>query len=125
MQKRVPTYQFSYSKTVKGKYYANACPGFRMLSGDDFLHPEPGAPFFRHAQRKLVYFLSRKSLCQGRCTIGLVSRGNGRLILKHAKRIPQIRPEYGRQTRMRPGRKRSRAVQASVRFGKPESQLKA
>jgi hypothetical protein len=46
VQKRVSTYQLSYSKTVQGKYDANLCPKYRMLSGDFFLHSEPGAPFF-------------------------------------------------------------------------------
>ena len=72
VQKRVPTYQLSYSKTVQGKYYANVCPKCRMLSGDFFLHSEPGAPFFRPAQRKLVCFISQKYLCRVRCAFGLV-----------------------------------------------------
>jgi hypothetical protein len=46
VQKRVPTYQLCYSKTVQGKYDANVCPKYRMLSGDFFLLSEPGAPFF-------------------------------------------------------------------------------
>jgi hypothetical protein len=46
VQKRVPTYQPSYSQTVQGKYYANVCPKCNMLSGGIFLHSEPGAPLF-------------------------------------------------------------------------------
>jgi len=46
IQKRVPTFKVKYSKTVRGSYFANTCPKCEMLSGDFYLHSEPGAPFF-------------------------------------------------------------------------------
>ena len=52
VQKRVPSFQFRYSKTVQGKYYANTCPSCGMLSGDFFLHSEPGAPFFPTCEKE-------------------------------------------------------------------------
>jgi hypothetical protein len=72
VQKRVPTYQLSYSKTVQSKYYANVCPKCRMLSGDFFCIQNQGDRFVRRAQRKLVCFISQKSLCRVRCVFGLV-----------------------------------------------------
>jgi hypothetical protein len=72
VQKRVPTYQLSYSKIVPGKYYANVCPKCRMLSGDFFLHSEPGAeiPVQGPVRIRAGFHV-----------------GTGSLILKHAKRI--------------------------------------
>ncbi len=44
IQSRVPSYKLKYSKTVAQKYFANTCPKCGMLSGDFYLHSEPGAP---------------------------------------------------------------------------------
>ena len=52
IQKRVPTFKLKYSKTVGQKYYANTCPDCGSLSGDFFLHSEPGAPFFPTDERE-------------------------------------------------------------------------
>jgi len=46
IQKRFPTFKLKYSKTIETKYYANTCPKSGVLSGDFYLHSEPGAPFF-------------------------------------------------------------------------------
>jgi len=46
IQRRVPTFKLKYSKTAGSKYYANTCPGCGVISGDFYLHSEPGAPFF-------------------------------------------------------------------------------
>jgi len=46
IQRRVPTFKMKFSKTVRQKYFANTCPKCGMLSGDFYLHGEPGAPFF-------------------------------------------------------------------------------
>jgi hypothetical protein len=46
IQKRFPTFRLKYSKTTRSRYYANTCPDCGVLSGDFYLHEEPGAPFF-------------------------------------------------------------------------------
>ena len=89
VQKRVPTYQLSYSKTVQGKYYANVCPKCRMLSGDFFLHSEPGAPFFPTCAEEAGLLYLAEIPVQGPVRIRAGFHvGTGRMILKHAKRIP-------------------------------------
>lgn len=40
------TIRFEYSKTVKGKYWANICPHCKAIQGDWFLFAEPEGPFF-------------------------------------------------------------------------------
>jgi len=46
IQERCPTFRLTYSKTVGGRYFANNCPNCGVMSGDFYLHSEPGAPFF-------------------------------------------------------------------------------
>ena len=65
IQRRVPTFQLRYSKTVQGKYYANICPSCGTLTGDFFLHSEPGAPFFPTCEEEAWSALSRRSPCAG------------------------------------------------------------
>lgn len=88
VQRRVPTFQSRYSKTVQGKYYANTCPSCGMLSGDFFLHSEPEAPFFPTCEEEagLLYLteIPILGLAQIRASFHV---GPGELILKHAKRI--------------------------------------
>jgi len=88
VQKRVPTFQFRYSKTVQGKYYANTCPSCGMLSGDFFLHSEPGAPFFPTCEKEasLLYLTEVPIHGPVRVRAGY-HIGTGELILNHAKRI--------------------------------------
>ncbi len=88
VQKRVPTFQFKYSKTVQGKYYANTCPSCGMLSGDFFLHSEPGAPFFPTSEEeaRLLYLAEIPIQGPARVRAGY-HVGTGELILNHAKRI--------------------------------------
>ena len=88
MQKRVPTFQLRYSKTVQGKYYANICPSCGMLSGDFFLHSEPGAPFFPTCEEEAGLLYLTMIPMQG--PVGVRAGfhvGTGELILNHAKRI--------------------------------------
>ena len=51
IQKRCPTYRLKYSRTVGRRYFANNCPKCGMISGDFYLHSEPGGPFFPTNQR--------------------------------------------------------------------------
>jgi len=88
VQKRVPTFQLRYSKTVKGKYFANICPSCGMLSGDFFLHSEPGAPFFPTCSEEAGLLYLAEIPVQGSVRIcANLNVGTGKLILKHAKRI--------------------------------------
>ena len=88
IQKRVSTYQFRYSKTVQGNYYANTCPSCGMLSGDFFLHSEPGAPFFPMDEKEASLLYLTEIPIQGLIYIRSgFHAGTGDLILKHAKRI--------------------------------------
>ena len=88
LQQRVPTFQLRYSKTVGDKYYANTCPRCGMLSGDFFLHSEPGAPFFPmdEAEAALLYLteipIESPVFIQAGCHMG-----TGELIISHARRI--------------------------------------
>lgn len=38
--------QYRYSKSIGGKYWANACPYCHIIQGDFFLHMEPDSPLF-------------------------------------------------------------------------------
>lgn len=88
VQKRVPTYQLEYSKTAQDSYYANVCPRCRMLSGDFFLHSEPGAPFFPTCEEEAGLLYLAEIPVQGPVRIRAGFQvGTGRLFLKQAKRI--------------------------------------
>lgn len=88
VQRRVPTFQFRYSKTVRGKYYANVCPTCGTLSGDFFLHSEPGAPFFPTCEEEAGYLYIAEIPIEGPVHIRAGFHvGTGELILNNAKRI--------------------------------------
>ncbi|HBG04731.1 MAG: hypothetical protein A2075_12435 [Geobacteraceae bacterium GWC2_58_44] len=90
LQKRVPTYKLKHSKTEGEKYYANTCPECGVLSGDFFLHSEPGAPFFPEdedeEEAKLLY-ITEVPLSTPITIRASYSMGLGDVILKSAKRI--------------------------------------
>ena len=88
IQKRVPTFQFRYSKTMRGKYYANTCPSCGMLSGDFFLTSEPGAPFFPTCQEEAeCLYLTELPVRETVKIRSGLSMGPGTLMLAHAIRI--------------------------------------
>lgn len=88
VQERVPTFQFRYSKTVQGKYYANTCPRCGTLSGDFFLHSEPGAPFFPTCKNEAgLLYLTEIPIQEPVQIRAGFHVGTGELILSHAKRI--------------------------------------
>ena len=87
IQRRCPTYRLTYSKTVGCKYYANNCPRCGVISGDFYLHSEPGAPFFpTDAEEARALTIELIPLTQ-RCLVrsGCVY-GTGNLILQYAGR---------------------------------------
>ena len=88
IQKRVPTYKFRYSKTVRSKYFANTCPSCGTISGDFFLHSEPGAPFFPTDEEEASSLYKTEIPIKGPILVKAgLHIGTGDLILKHAKQI--------------------------------------
>ena len=88
IQKRVPTFRLRYSKTVGRKYFANTCPDCGSLSGDFFLHSEPGAPFFPTDKNEACFLYLTEIPIQGSVRIEAnLNIGTGDLILCNAKRI--------------------------------------
>ena len=88
IKKRVPTFKLKYSKTVGQKYYANTCPKCGVLSGDFFLHSEPGAPFFPIDNKAAnTLYMTEIPLSHPVTVKASINMGTGDLILKHAKTI--------------------------------------
>ena len=88
IQKRVPTFKFKYSKTVESKYFANTCPNCGVISGDFYLHAEPGGPFFPTDENEAsTLYITEIPLETSILVQAVPSIGGGDLILKHAKRI--------------------------------------
>ena len=87
VQQRCPTYRLAYSKTIGGKYYANNCPRCGVISGDFYLHSEPGARFFPTGPREAASLTIESIPISERC-VARTGRGygTGDLILKHARR---------------------------------------
>jgi hypothetical protein len=88
VQRRCPTFRPTFSKTVRAKYYANNCPQCGVISGDFFLHNEPGAPFFPTEQedaRSLT--LERIPLLESVVIDSGCGYGTAELILQYAQRI--------------------------------------
>ena len=46
IKNRVPSFRMKYSNMAGHKYLGNTCPKCGLLSGEFFLHAEPGGPFF-------------------------------------------------------------------------------
>ena len=88
INERCPTFKLTYSKTVGGRYYANTCPECGMLSGDFYLHSEPGGPFFptteEEARSLTIEQIALPKTIYVRATIGM---GIGDLILDHARKV--------------------------------------
>ena len=85
---RVPTFKLTFSKTVQRKYFANTCPSCSILSGDFFLHSEPGAPFFPTSAEEAaeLYITEVPYKSPAKVYAGL-HFGSGDLILENAKKI--------------------------------------
>lgn len=88
IQKRVPTFKLKYSKTEGEKYFANTCTKCGVLSGDFFLHSEPGAPFFPTEEDEAKSLYLTEIPLSGKITVAAsFSIGAGDIILEFAKRI--------------------------------------
>ena len=88
LQRRVPSFKLKYSKTVGAKYYANTCPHCGMLSGDFYLHSEPGAPFFPSDEEEASQlYITEVPLADPVFIQAGLHAGTGELIVKHARKI--------------------------------------
>jgi hypothetical protein len=88
VQRRCPSFRLTFSKTVGTKYLANNCPKCGVISGDFFLHSEPGAPFFPTEEdeaRSLT--LEQIPLTEPAAVDSGCGYGTGDLILQYARRI--------------------------------------
>ena len=77
-----------YSKMAGHKYLGNTCPKCGLLTGEFFLHAEPGGPFFPETEEDAKYLYIREIPLAGPINVD-ASRGVGcgDLILNHAKRL--------------------------------------
>ncbi len=88
IQKRVPTFKRKYSKMAEKKYFANTCPKCGVMSGDFFLHSEPGAPFFPTEEEEAKSLYMTEIPLSGSITAkASLCLGTGDLILENAKKI--------------------------------------
>ena len=79
---------------VGDKYYANNCPKCGVISGDFYLHSEPGAPFFptdpNDAELLTIETIPIDHAC---FVLSGCGYGTGELILRYAKRTgPTLTP---------------------------------
>jgi len=87
IQKRFPTFQLKYSKTTRLRCYVNTCPACGVLSGDFFLHSEPGGPFFpteaEEARELVIEEVPLTAAVEVDAGLGM---GTGELILQYGTR---------------------------------------
>ena len=84
VRQRFPSFKQKYSKTLGQRYYANTCPRCGVISGDFYLHSEPGAPFFPTTEKEA----KELTLEPGSITVrGGLAMGVGDLILEHARKL--------------------------------------
>ena len=92
VQQFYSNFGLKFSKTAGGKYFANSCRKCGVISGDFFLHSEPGGPFFptepEEAQRLTIEQIPLDHTISVR---GCCGYGIGDLIMKHAKKISRTR----------------------------------
>ena len=90
---RFPSFALRYSKTAGSRYYANTCPRCGVISGDFYLHSEPGAPFFPTTEDEAKELTLEPVLLTGSITIrGGLAMGVGDLILEHARMLTAGQP---------------------------------
>ena len=88
IKNRVPSFRMKYSKMAGHKYLGNTCPKCGLLSGEFFLHAEPGGPFFPEDENDAKSLYIREIPLTDSITVtASVSTGCGDLILKNAKRL--------------------------------------
>ena len=102
MGNRFPSFTLRYSKAVDSRYYANSCPTCGVISGDFYLHSEPGAPFFPTTKGEAKQLTLEAVPLAGPITVRAgIGVGAGDLILQHARKLAAAQPAAtkGRQAR--------------------------
>ncbi len=90
VQKRFPTFKRKFSKTTRTEYYANTCPKCGILSGDFYLHSEPGGPFFPESEADAACLTVEQIPLEGPIEVEAgLGMGGGDLILEHGKKRTQ------------------------------------
>jgi len=102
VRKRFPSFKLKHSKILGTRYYANTCPRCGVISGDFYLHSEPGAPFFPTTEDEAKQLTLEAVPLAGPVTIRAgLGMGAGNLILEHARKLTATQPAAtgGRETR--------------------------
>jgi len=86
IQSRFPTFRRQFSKSAQSEYFANTCPVCGVLSGDHYLHSEPGAPFFPTTDEEARRLTIDPVALQGSIDVQASLRmGSGDLILNNGR----------------------------------------
>ena len=88
IQERVPTFKLKDSKMAGHRYFGNTCPRCGVLTGEFFLHSEPGAPFFPTCEEdaKSLY-ITEIPLSTSIKIRASVTTGVAEIILNNAKKV--------------------------------------
>jgi hypothetical protein len=87
VQNRFPSFKWKFSKTTRSEYYANTCPKCGVLSGDFYLHSEPGGPFFPESEADAACLTVEQIPIEGQIeVVAGLGMGGGDLILEHGKK---------------------------------------
>lgn len=87
VQARFPSFKRTFSKTTRTEYYANTCPKCGVLSGDFYLHSEPGGPFFPESEADAAQLLVEQIPLDGAIEVeASLGVGCGDFILKYGTR---------------------------------------
>jgi len=90
IQKRFPSFKRKFSKATQSEYYANTCPKCGVLSGDFYLHWEPGGPFFPESEEDAACLTIEEIPIAGPVEVDAgLGMGCGDLILQQAKKRTQ------------------------------------
>lgn len=88
IQQKVPTFRFRNSVMGGTRYFANTCPKCHVISGDFFLHSEPGAPFFPASEEEAKSLYMKEIPISSSVEVDASpSVGVGELIIRNAKSL--------------------------------------
>lgn len=86
IQKRFPNFKRTFSKMAQTEYLANTCPKCGVLSGDFYLHSEPGGPFFPESEADAASLDIEQIPLNGPIEVEAgLGIGSGDMILKYGK----------------------------------------
>ena len=88
IEKRVPSFKMKHSKMAGERYYGNTCPKCGILTGEFFLHSEPGAIFFPMDENDAKSLYLREIPLKKTITVtAAIGTGTGELILNNATKL--------------------------------------